>query len=1051
MYRIFGAIVERISLISDIKLAKMTTNTDPSQDLVPPDDNADDVLLWSPSRNTLNPFARYLTTSSAKRRKVKEKDCKFCEGSIDGGDLFNHLKKEKNCRSLYMIYFKVKSFDSLVVKMFSCEMCFERKQIDFKKHLRKNQNCFKKYQKKLGENDLEEIHKKVSALRRAALPSRSAAARTLNYMKQKTKMEEEKMNKTMTSSLNEYRDSIMISNYRLCIVCNSNFGEYGARQVKDEEELFETLQLSSPDQKRLRRFEKFFICNNCNKEPIKGSEETAEKSSTLGEIALEDKIKFFPLKDAVQVAAETVEETDISIMFPTGCEAIKTVQNPQKLRSKAEIVRKVYENGKVERSTIAAIYETEANKYKQVEESGEKYTAVIKDFDKKELSYVEKVRSSFRITGSDGWFEQEAIDMKHRQDQFGSIFITLKLDLPQTSLEVIATCLLQKGIVISIDKIGSAEGELQVVYKLHLDHMSDKDCSEDCVNIVDLKDYIENQSFEYSEIGNKYVGTYVSSIHQKLISFVRCIVEAPASGLFSENYHLMLVFNLAGQASIIGCIWPDALEEINLDLAENDGDMTMTDKFIEFVSQNISSTSDQRVLRSSFKLSEKEAKAVSELVQQHQFHVCDAEVNDCSLCSSADLPSLDTTMKECCSKLNLQAAEKFKERMKKKLEELTSQEKRTLSTWNWLEQAWLKVNGDISEGLEFLTISFHEDEEEVVFEIDERLTNLLEEYGQSPLTAAYQYAITCCAKLGGVEVVLKRLWIADCYTQPFNPFFLKTNSPSVVKIVNNTKMFHSLLFGERRFEREEQIDHQVYFSHKCVSLAEAVSLADKTKKRVKSSTKVEFVNAKPNRKVTLRKVSELSEDNFKLEGSTEQFKMVESNISRHFDRKNGDLILAETVCWYDYIGSDKSKELSMMYAELEVPASDEECVSSNATLPNYILCKNGDVMKKRRKKKIMVFPQPKTQYDKMYSKCLLFLPLKSEGELLEPNMIDKFKEMTNSGLETIVDFNEKKMFKKKIEVKEVKETEAIIDDPIDPLDFLLEALEKETEEPDERD
>ena len=1020
------------------------------QDLASVDDPGDvndfddrDELLLTPSRNSFNPLARYVTTSSAKKKKVKETDCKFCHSNLTGKEFFTHLESRKYCRILYMKLSKVKSFEKLVVKIFSCEMCHELKKMDLKKHLRKNISCFKKYQRKFGVTDLEIIHKKVMALRRSTTVSRSIAARKLETAKRQSKLIEDNRKKTVTSSINDYRDSIMLSNYRLCISCRSNFGEYSARQVKDGEELFETLNLDDSDTetRNLRRFGKFFICNNCNKGP-REDEDNLDKVAKIGEVSAGDTIMFFPEDNEVDGNTE-VQLTRIDIMLPISSGAIEEGQ--KKFNPDSDIIRKVFENKPIKKSTLAGIYDIEAKKYQQVLVGGDKFTATIKDNDSKTLAHVEKIQSVIRVTGSDQWYRTVAEDMKHRQEQFGSLFLTVKLDLPQTKPEIIATCLLQEGFVITVDKLGSCTGEYKIVYKVHLDHNNEKDCDKECLNKVDLKEYLDDVGFNYFDLGNKYVGTYVNSVHQKLTSFARCIVQAPSSGLFSENFFLMVVFNSSGEASIIGAIWPEVLDVINLEISEHNGQLKNKRNLIEFVEKNFSAMKDSRLLRSAFNLSEDDANYLSSLVHEHQFHICNDE--DCSSCSSSELPSLETDIKQPCSNYNLEASKDLVKIMKEKLKTMSMEDKKTLSTSSWLDNVWQEVSGELSENMEFLTVLFHEEEVKIQFEIDEDLTESFDKYDDSPLTAVYHYAISRSVEHHG-EAVLKRLWIADSFTQTYNPFILKANSPSVVKLSNSTNYFESLLFGERRTEIVDGIDPKLYFTHKLVSLAEAVFLTDKTKKKIVSSTTVEFVNAKPNRKVTFKKVYEPSEENFQLQGSFEQYQLVDSNISRHFKRQNGNLILAETCSWYDYVGSEKSKELSMTYASSEIPGSETECVCGDETLPAFIICTNGDVLKKRKKMKVLTFPKPRSKYDEMYSKCLLFLPIMSEEELLDQNLEERFGELNEEGDKSIVRYNEQKFFKMKVfETSSVREPhEEDLVNGEDALDCLLEALEDEVVE-----
>ena len=56
-------------------------------------------------------------------------------------------------------------------------------------------------------------------------------------------------NKTEMESLNDMRSNISLGNYRLCIMCKSNFGQYGAREVKEEEEIFQQERLFPPEKK----------------------------------------------------------------------------------------------------------------------------------------------------------------------------------------------------------------------------------------------------------------------------------------------------------------------------------------------------------------------------------------------------------------------------------------------------------------------------------------------------------------------------------------------------------------------------------------------------------------------------------------------------------------------------------------------------------------------------------------------------------------------------------------------------------------------------------
>ena len=166
----------------------------------------------------------------------------------------------------------------------------------------------------------------------------------------------------------------------------------------------------------------------------------------------------------------------------------------------------------------------------------------------------------------------------------------------------------------------------------------------------------------------------------------------------------------------------------------------------------------------------------------------------------------------------------------------------------------------------------------------------------------------------------------------------------------------------------------------------------------------------------------------------ERYELLVDPISRHFNRLNTSdgLLLIETCAWFDYVGEEKSIELSETYRNCEIPRSNEPSVCSKDNLPEYILCTNGDVLKKRKKRKIVIIPSTKTKREEMYLKSLLYLPIRSEQELQGHHCLTRFEEVDRENQALVVQLNERKMFPKKVfELRRV-----------DLLDDLLDALEE---------
>ena len=172
---------------------------------------------------------------------------------------------------------------------------------------------------------------------------------------------------------------------------------------------------------------------------------------------------------------------------------------------------------------------------------------------------------------------------------------------------------------------------------------------------------------------------------------------------------------------------------------------------------------------------------------------------------------------------------------------------------------------------------------------------------------------------------------------------------------------------------------------------------------------MEFVNARKTRKVLFKKLKDVKEGSFKSENNNNHFEMLKSNIARHFNRINGKiLVLAETATWYDALKNEESEKLSKLYIEAgcEVPQSTIESVFSSEEeqlfLPEYLLLSNGDVMKIRSSPKVLVYPRfAKSSYDDIYSKLLLFYPLKSEEELLTVNLRDLISQTNDNDVNLV--------------------------------------------------
>ena len=656
-----------------------------------------------------------------------------------------------------------------------------------------------------------------------------------------------------------------------------------------------------------------------------------------------------------------------------------------------------------------------------------------------------KLSMDFNIPGSLNWLNIQKTEMRFWKDLYGSFFLTVEINLPKDTLENVATSLIQEGYVITVEKTESASGEIKYEYMVHVDHQSSEDCSIDrCLNKMTLRVFIESHGFDCQLLGNKYLGIHVSSAHQKLKAFARHIIQAPNNGIFGENFKTNLVFDLDGEARIVALIWPKEIEEINLSIASNYGKLMLKADLIDFVQRNISASCDKTILKSIFDYSEKEAEELAEIVRSHQQHICDEGMN-CQSCLNVELPSLETIVTELSPDQNQSNSKKLIQLWKASLVQLSLEEKENCSTYEWLEMLTGDMIGEIDDDQEYLKLSY--DNQDYIFEIEENLLRFIDEYSSSPMTGIYHYILSCAVGSNEGNIVLKRLKIQDCFTCPFNPLLLKASGAKI-----NVQIGKSLHLAEKLISRlDKGVSQQgaiknsnVLFSHSEISFAEAISLFDKTKSRVQNSSTVSYVNAKSKRRICFKKAKQESTNMFKLQDSSEMYTMMKNIISRHFSRLNGSkLVLAETVSWYTFAGEEKSKEVYDLFKDAieKIPLSDVECIAGGECLPTFLLCNDGDVMKKSKKRRVLTYPYPGTSFEMMYSRLLLFYPLKDEGELFENNLMDMYEKRNEYEDDTIVNSNERKLLPMKIPKSKIENEEEHGGDTA--LDALLEILNQE--------
>ena len=489
---------------------------------------------------------------------------------------------------------------------------------------------------------------------------------------------------------------------------------------------------------------------------------------------------------------------------------------------------------------------------------------------------------------------------------------------------------------------------------------------------------------------NPDIATYVSSVDQSINSFLTNVFKSPSSRFQSDNFHFNICYDKDGQVIMEGLIWPLCFEDLNL--VPYDETITEAQKeelrseALEVIRKNISSSSNVRVIKSQFNLSEAEANTLHQLVKDHQIHVC--KEDDCERCHNAPLPSLECKYKQFPeSPENISSSRRFLRCMKGVMDSLPLATLKSMATIEWLQE--IRDQMELSELVEPTLWRLTYESEDFFFKVDSQLEELLEKYEDEPIVALYQY----CIGLGEIdqvdEIILKRLNLLDCYTNCYNPFYLKAANSSVqVEVLTGSGGFQNMTLDKPDYLSCYEAGLN---AHVKIHLAEAHSLIDSKKLRTRSSNVSEFVFTGSSSSVLLKKVPQNNENCLQAEGDGSFYEVQQTSVTRYCQRLNGmEMLLSEVVCHYDYAGKEQSAaKYEVFQDKLEkIPNSEVPGIVGDVKLPELILCQNKDVLEIRRKPKVMIYQtHDEDTYEHKFGQVLLF------------SVVDRFEDLTPESVE----------------------------------------------------
>ena len=417
--------------------------------------------------------------SSISKHIQKLEHCNFCSATLNATNLEQHLRSSNRCLTLYERKLNVKSLDSLLVRLLPCLYCDYKGESKLQYHLQRNVTCrqqyFERWNINIGEqgstneiNDgIKKITEVVSKLKRSSCKSRGKEARIQENEKEKKKRE---VNKTEEMSLNEFRHSTALSNYAKCLFCKSN-RLLSEVTIVEEDEILNMEEMKDIDFKTLRRAEKYFRCSSCTQNRPKSFNYPDNLIIRMESRQEDGCTKLVPTvtQDLVLNGEqrEVLPAENTTVFFPCNMDSVDFAPTVP-VKSVKEMPLLIYNTEKkFIMKDLATLYQNHLSRFKSAKVTGDLFSGKVKSKEEKLLSNVKKISSAIRIQGSDDWLDARWVDVSEMLRQLGKLAWKVEVKISNKSPAVVATVLMQQGVVISTTFEGDATQEQKINYMVH--------------------------------------------------------------------------------------------------------------------------------------------------------------------------------------------------------------------------------------------------------------------------------------------------------------------------------------------------------------------------------------------------------------------------------------------------------------------------------------------------------------------------------------------------------------------------------------------------------
>ena len=418
-------------------------------------------------------LAKYLSSSSARRRIQKVAHCNYCNSDNDRASLGLHLQQNERCMTLYSRRLHVKTVDAVLCLLFECLYCEDRVPRLFN-HLEHSEDCRLQYMRKFNVDSSRAAVDKVHQLKRSSYKSRRSLSRAVENENAKKRKVNEMKNEPEETFLNMHTNKNLFSNFRTCVNCQCNLtvGE----EVTINSDCVRSGAVSLENKEYLKRFGNLYICKHCDADAAQ-SFEVVPPQMVMKVLQDDDKFVFLPKQndDLEEEEALYVGQVDnlkkVSLMFPCSTEALKSVKVEDNMKSLTsyQIQQLLYRNDPFDRNTAGLLYQHQLLKYKKAKDSGDLYSGKIVDGQNqaRTLTGVKMCSQESKVVGSEGWRRSQISDLVWKRKQLGRACLKVRVTFPFDDPQTMATSLVQRGTVVTATLRGGETGELDKDYFVH--------------------------------------------------------------------------------------------------------------------------------------------------------------------------------------------------------------------------------------------------------------------------------------------------------------------------------------------------------------------------------------------------------------------------------------------------------------------------------------------------------------------------------------------------------------------------------------------------------